>query len=105
MQQAEGLFLFKYKQSGEKEERQNYKNKPRQVKNNEGKKNNNALHHFAEIFSCTAVTKYNFLKRETRQNISVPKYHSREWHKRKVYWGKGTTFSYGQAFWTPFLGD
>lgn len=38
MQQAEGLFLFKYKQSGEKEERQNYKNKPRQVKNNEGKK-------------------------------------------------------------------
>lgn len=38
MQQAEGLFLFKYKQSGEEEERQNYKNKPRQVKNNEGKK-------------------------------------------------------------------
>lgn len=38
MQQAEGLFLFKYKQSGEEEERQNYKNKPKQVKNNEGKK-------------------------------------------------------------------
>lgn len=38
MQQPEGLFLFKYKQSGEEEERQNYKNKPRQVKNNEGKK-------------------------------------------------------------------
>lgn len=34
MQQAEGLFLFKYKQSGEEEEKQNYKNKPRQVKTN-----------------------------------------------------------------------
>lgn len=39
MQQAEGLFLFKYKQSGEKEERQSYKNKWKKGKNNEGKKN------------------------------------------------------------------
>lgn len=38
MQQAEGLFLFKYKQSGEEEEKQNYKNKPRQVKTNGGGK-------------------------------------------------------------------
>lgn len=51
MQQAEGLFLFKYKQSGEEEERQNYKNKPRQVKNNEGKKAyHNTVHQLAEIF-------------------------------------------------------
>lgn len=62
------------------------------------KNNNNTLHQFAEIFSCAAVSKYNFLKGETRQNISVPKYHSGEWYKRKVYWGKGITFNYGQAF-------
>lgn len=97
MQQPEGLFLFKYKQSGEEEERQNYKNKPRQVKNNEGKKKNNTLQQFAEIFSYTSVSKYNF-KGETRQNISVPKYHSGEWYKRKVYWGKEITFNYGQVF-------
>ena len=49
MQQAEGLFLFKYKQSGEEEERQSYKNKWNQGKNNECKKNN-SIHQFAEIF-------------------------------------------------------
>lgn len=48
MQQAEGLFLFKYKQSGEEEEKQNYKNKPRQVKTNGGG-NNNILHQSAKI--------------------------------------------------------
>lgn len=100
MQQAEGLFLFKYKQSGEEEERQNYKNKPRQVKNNEGKKTyHNTVHQLAEIFfSCSAVSKYNFLKGETRQNISVPKCHNGEKYKRKVCWGKGITFSFGQSF-------
>lgn len=101
MQQAEGLFLFKYKQSGEEEERQNYKNKPRQVKNNEGKKKtyHNTVHQLTEIFfSCSAVSKYNFLKGETRQNISVPKCHNGEKYKRKVCWGKGITFSFGQSF-------
>lgn len=98
MQQAEGLFLFKYKQSGEEEERQNYKNKPRQVKNNEGKKIIILCISLQRFFSRTAVSKYNFLKGETRQNISVPKYHSGEQYKRKVYWGKGITFNYGQAF-------
>lgn len=90
MQQAEGLFLLKYKQSGEEEERQNYKNKPRQEKIMRVKINN-TLHQFAELFfffSCTAVSKYNF-KGETRQNISVLNYHSRKRLKGKLCWGRG----------------
>lgn len=56
MQQAEGLFLFKYKQSVEEEERQSYKNKPRQVKNNEGKK---------IIILCISLQRFFFLVQES----------------------------------------